>query len=645
MFMQLRRSVEIHGLFWCVAIVIILTATTAIAVTPKAQEPSTANQFDGLFAVYQNNRDQGIPNYITLDLLLLAYSMIRDKTITAVEQNTTLPLLKTLINVLAVKVANAKTNADTNIDTNTDTGAGVGTDGAAIDTDTNVAANLANRDYFAILTALLNGKTTATAAGVPKRAQAELDLVLAAVTLTESPLWVSKIDYTHFKPRGHYVGQPELEAFFRTVAYAGAVLFAVQESKATGINTQIANRMAAQAFNLATWLTTDKPLAATYRQLQAQLSWRFGPAEDMPNTSLTMPDGIPKKFDADVRKRWLTTAQTNNWQPRIASGIVAVDMLEQQVTVKDVLTGWRLLPQRYTPDSAAFQQLVYANTGEFQATCKDCNPPFGLTVINGKLVKGFPLALEWLALLGSKPAQQKLIKAQENLFEGYAKSWQKAKQDVARATGLSLLHAQLMQTGLTTFGPDIIEAERQTAMRAFWTWQRYLSVLYVKQSYTGVGKSIRLPKSRDKAWLEPAITVYQSLLRVVSNHQQRTPHQLWDKLAELLERVVRIAWYAQNDATLTADDIEFLNGLDRDLFYLVDAQDHPIIVDVHTNAATQEVLQEATGKPMVVYAITQQTQARGARFSQCEFKMPMDKRLTNDAWQAKLQQSDTVCGR
>lgn len=632
MLMQRKRLRQTHGLLECVVIAIILTATTAMAGTQATKTLVKVDQFDGLFAVYQNNRDQGIPNYITRDLLLLAYSMIRDRTITAVEQDTTLPLLKTLIQALAAKVTNNKTKANTDV---------------AVGADADTAANLANRDYLAILTALVNARTTVAAAGVPKRAQAELDLVLAAATLTNSPLWLNKIDYTAFKPRGHYAGQPELEALFRTLTYAGAVLFPVLASKATGVTTEIADRMAAQAFNLATWLSTDKLLVASYQQLQAQLSWRFGPAEDMPNTSLVMPADNPTKFDVHLRNRWLKAARTNNWQPRIPSGIVDISFLEKGINVKDVLTGWRLLPQRYTPDSAAFQQLVYANTGEFQPACKDCKPPFGLTVINGKPVKGFPLALEWLALLGSKPAKQQLIKAQENLFVGYAKAWEKAKQDVTSTTGLSLLHVQLIQTGLTGFASEpteLTEAERQTAMRAFWTWQRYLSVLYVKQSYTAVSKSIRLPKPRDQAWLDPAIALYQALLHVVHNHQQETPHQLWDKFAELLATVVRIASHAQNATPLVTSDIAFLNGLDRDLFYLVDGADHPIIVDVHTNAASQEVLQQAIGKPRLVYhSITQKIKARGARFSQCEFKMPMDKRLSNDEWQKLLQQRKRIC--
>jgi hypothetical protein len=232
---------------------------------------------------------------------------------------------------------------------------------------------------------------------------------------------------------------------------------------------------------------------------------------------------------------------------------------------------------------AAFQQLVFDATGEFQGA-RDA-APFGLTLINGRAVKGFPLLAELLAMWGSQASSDQLREHGETDFEGYEAARRRARQALGTASGLNALHQQMTQTGLrSAASPD-----RLTALRVFWTWQRYAALLYAKQSYTAVGKGLAPP--RPGAWLEPSLSLYQALARVVEGHRRETPHVSWDTFAGILDRVIAIASRAHLQVGLTAADEQFLNSLDAALTALTGGPDAPIVVDVHTNPASREVLQ------------------------------------------------------
>ena len=580
----------------------LVTAGSAIAAEPSAENAA------GLFEVYARNRQEGVPNYVTEDLLLLSYGMIRTSMSRTLEREHHIPAVGRIVEGLAAQVATGPADP----------------------------VNEANRDYLAVLLALWRGHGQVAGEGESTRAQAELDLVQAAQGLTWSPLWGQRIDYTQFKPRGYYSGDAELERYFRTVRYAGTILFAITASKATGVDEALAERLIRQAVRLAHLIEQDTGLAKDHGELTRSLTWRFGPPEDLPNAVLLALDDEP----ADTfRARLLAQAKQEGLQPRILGGFVDAGQLEDGATVADVLTGWRLLPQRYTPESDAFQRLVFNGTGVFQGD--EGAEPFGLTLIDGKAVKGFPLLAELMALWGSETSYKRLQQEGETAFEGYDAAWEQAQQALASAGGLSALHQQVIRTGLRSESADCL-----TALRAFWTWQRYAALLYAKQSYTPAEKGLPLAPLRPPgARLEPSLSLYLALARVVEAHRRVTPHAAWEAFAGLLDHVISITLRADSERGLTVADETFLNELDTTLVVLTGGPDAPIVVDVHTNPASREVLQEATGRARLVTLTTTEGQtARGARFTQCEFKHPMAERLNDAGWRELLAGSSHPCG-
>ncbi len=604
---QTPRRWSFAGCCRCLTFVCALTGMLATpGWTADAEPPS--EHAAGLFEVYARNRQEGVPNYVTEDVLLLSYGMIRTAVSRALERERHVGAVGRILAGLAAQVAAAPVDP----------------------------ANQANRDYLAVLLALWRGHDQIAGAGEPARAQAELDLARAAEVMTRSPLWGQTIDYTQFKPRGHYRGDAELERYFRTVRYAGTVLFAITASKATGVSEALADRLTRQAVRLARRIEQDPSLAKEHGDLLRSLNWRFGPPEDLPNAVLLALDGEPAET---FRARLLALAKEQGLQPRIIGGVVDASQLEDGVTAADVLTGWRLLPQRYTPESEAFQRLVFNGTGAFQGA-GDATP-FGLTLINGRAVKGFPLLAELMALWGSQTSYERLQQQDEMAFEGYETAWERAQQALESADGLSALHQQLIRAGLRS-----ASADRLTALRAFWTWQRYAALLYAKQSYTPAGKGLVLAPTRPPgARLEPSLPLYLALARVVEAHRRVTPHAAWAAFADLLDRVIAIALREAAPGGLTATDEAFLNDLDAALVALTGGPDAPIVVDVHTNPASREVLQEATGLARLVALTTGADQtARGARFTQCEFKHPMAERLSDADWRGLLAAAPPPCG-
>ncbi len=556
----------------------------------------------GVFDTYQLNRQENRPNYITADLWLVAYSLVRQRTLTETETTVIQPLLQSFLKTVSETISQHPKDA----------------------------ASDANRDYLAVLNALLSGEKK----GLSKTAASEYARVLGAEGISPSPLWGYSIDYSQFKPRGRYTQSPESERYFRTMRYASGVLFAVTPSQSTGVDDKMANRMVQQALQLA---EAAQKSGKPYAQLEELLAWQMGPADDLTTQDvLEVKKNLKAKKIGALRSALFDYAKKHNKQPRILSGLVDASKLEEGLAPVDVLAGWRLLPLRYSADSEVFQQLIYANTGAYKGDCKKCRTPFGLAMINGKPVKGFPSANELMALLGSQAAAKWIADNREDQFEGYQQATDKARAVLADVAGLKGAQLKLIKAGWVG---ETKEQDRThdplTTMLAFWTWQRYTNVLYSKQSYSMTGKSFSFSEQRAGALLEPATGLYEALVEIVDQHREITPNPNWNKFAQVLAETLSLSKKADKGEKFSAEDEQYLNDLDRALLALAGTTDKPIIVDVHSSPASAEVLEEGVGYARVV----EKLKARGARMSHYEFKQPLAKRLTDEDWRLRLEKN------
>jgi hypothetical protein len=298
----------------------------------------------GLLDAYARNRQTGAANLITESFLVHTLSLTRRRAQQAQETAVLAPALAGWI--------------------------------TALQTAASAAPDLPDqaRDMIAVLAALQNGRDAAAGRA---RALAEYDQVIAAREITASKLTGVALDFTQFKPRAGYAGDPAREAYFRTMRYAGALAFLLAPSPATGVTEAGAATMAASAVALSR-LTQSEPVRAAAQPLFLALEAAFGPADDFG------PFDAPADKDAAaVRKQWLETAAALGRVPQVIDVIYEARRLQGR-TPGEVAVSWRLLPGRRLGDVAAMQKLVYPASGLWSGTEP---PPFDAGFINGKLVK------------------------------------------------------------------------------------------------------------------------------------------------------------------------------------------------------------------------------------------------------------------
>jgi len=596
-----RRTVCMMGVIGLLAS-IVLVGGTALAGSLPAPE--------GMFELYEQNRTEGIPNYITEDFILLAYCMIVNEAVTELEETVLYPDFQELIDKLIEKLKAQKTQDDV------------------------TAANL---DYLNVLACLLSGKKDA---GASKAVTEELKRIREAKEIALSDMMKQKIDYSQFRVRGKYSRTKELGRYFQAMKYAGTVLFPVLESKATGITAEQADFLTGQALALVRLIHGDKSLLKRCKTMESSFTWLFGPPDDLTREDyFNVGSKLEKAKLPEIRKALLEHARETGRQPAILSGFVDVKALEEGVKSEDVLTGWRFMPQRFTPDSAAFQQLVYDRVKTYKGKKK----PFSLSVIGGKPVKGFPLGLELMALLGSQEAGRRLDESDERNYEGYEKAAPEAGKILSQPSGMSSEHIRMIEYWLNrgrTSDPKGDESRRLNTCLAFWTYNRYISILYAKQSYTVTAKSFSLSPERETACLEPATELYLHLRAqitlLISKMREGNYQNRLNAFLAVLGKCYDISFTEARKIPLKKEDIAFLNDLDAVLLKMVGAKDHPIVTDVHTEPNSGQVLEEGLGYPKSVEKEINGKKARGALFRYYEFRHPMKDRLTDQKWQLML---------
>lgn len=615
-----------------------LSRAVAVPVADKKPRFEVTGFQQGMLALYGDNRRNGIPNLITPDLLLLAYSQIRQQRIEQLEQQLIKPALKQLLHALHSDIATALQESTGNV------------------VSFDVTAVSANYQFVGLLLSLLGDPL------VPQRAidlapetRAEQQLVLAANGISLSPVRGVKTDYSQFQPRGRYSASVEMERYFRTVRYANSVLFAFRPSLATGVSLERALQNARQAADLVTRL--QKPAVQPhYRAINMALEWQFGKADDMTASDVAQVlklrncDSGDSACQAMLAEALTAYAVERGRTPQIIGAVVNADRLEDESTAQDALTGWRLLASRYSADNAAMQQLLYTGGDELLLDCSACvSPPPNSSAVNGRTVKGYPSMLEVMALLGSRKAADQLDQLQMRAYSNYPNRASAAAAVLQRAGNLESAQLAVIRSLLMdeqhldspsiqrpnhTAGATDTAFDPLAAASGFWIWQKYLNLLYQKQPYTVTGRNLQLSPSSERpgAWISGPVQAYQSLLALVEQHRQYDVDPAWDEFSGLLARCLEIRKHLQAGGKLDNRDNQFLNRIDRSLNAIGVQNDEPVIADIHTNAADSQVLEVATLYPRVI----SRNAARGAGFQVNEFKVSLDKRLTVEHWRRVL---------
>ena len=569
-----------------------MVATAVLLAGALYGQTGTEAEPAGFFAFYDRNRREQVPNYITEDFLARAYLLTLEEAVTEYEEEHAAPALRELLQRLRAGLGSA------------------------------TEAERLAQGYLALLEALLAGREAG--ASDPPGVAPELARVRAAEGLAESPLLRQRLDYSQFRVRGKYARSEELGRYFQAVRVAGTALFPLLESRATGISAEAADALTGAAWLMSRALAEDAEAAALYERVTAPLEYVFGPADAMTVAQYARREADPASGNGGWRelRRELFAEGV---RPRVFGGYVDGTLLEPGVAVADVLAGWQLLPGRWTPSSSAFQELVHDRVGPYVGSAGKA--PFTLGVAGGVPVKAFPTVWELGALLGSAAARERLELAGETAYTGYAEAFGRAGEALEARAGLATDHLEMLR-GWLGGGTG---ARRLNTALGFWVQQRHGAVLYAKQSYTVGSRSLPAPDGREEAWLEPAEELFRGLARVARQAGSQLRSSRLEEYAVLAERCADLAGKA-----LGAEDVRFLNSLDRSLLRSAGGPDAPVAIDYHTDGNSERVVQAGLGWPREV----RREGGRGALFAVYEFKLPASERLDDESWGQSLGEGE-----
>lgn len=570
-----------------------------------------------LFEVYEQNDYLLLPSFITTDLMLQVHHLYFDYTLRALEEERLLPAARELCTGMRSRLAARAARSP-------------GATGDAMSPLERAAL------YFAVADGLCaTDSIWSPPEGIdPRRSRllaAQAELILRADTLAQGPI-MGTVDYTMFRPRGHYTRSPELTRYFRVMMWLGLPGFILKETI-----------MPVEAALAVAWeLVRDPALLARYEKIYQPTTFYVGPSDDI----------SPRLVAAVADSLCGAGASLEQWSQRkeeIRAELIRRDPTRIRTEFLDDrdLPQLRLLGQRYIPDSEVFQRLT------------------------APIVRPMPTGLDLFGALGV-PRALELLRASPIEWTDYWPQMARVQSDLREIPPagtpdnlywrwfhlLRTLNRPPLPTAPAAMRTRAWEVKNLNAGLASWAELRHDTILYAKQSGSAECGGGEIPprivgyvEARPDVFGEMrALTAYtrQELAArdLLSSRHRELALRLEEMLA-FLERVSRaeLAGESLSDIDLTeirifGSQVEYLTlellagrvaswgdlyGPDRRV---------AVVADVHS--ASSEALEVAVGGAddlLVLLDLEGDLRiARGAIFSYYEFKVRREDRLSDEQW-------------
>ena len=594
------------------------------------------SQYQQLYDIYNLCTWDGTPIFITSDALLHTYHVLFDRLLADIELNHFTTILNELTDALIQETQNRMNQTE-----------------SAPASDA-LHKNLA---YLCVAARLLNGPEIPVPDTVAVLVDDELDYIESHEGFHFSPVLgnFSRLDYSQFKPRGHYTKNDALRAYFKTMMWYGWTIFTMEPELFGDLSSrhtlqavllvQMLNQLQNEGQPLSgLWETiyeptiffvgrTDDPNIYDYREIAEQI---YG------NEFLALsPDSLANQR---LLNNFLTEAQKLP-EPKIPNWIHGT-----YITYK----GFRFMGQRFIPDSYMFAHLVYPDVG------------------TASHQRWMPKGLDIMAILGSDRACTLLDSVyQETSYDNYAEKIDefnaefRGKADEEWAQNLYWNWLYCLMPLLYKKGPGYpyfmqtpawADKALLTAL-ASWAELRHDTILYAKQSMTPCGIAPGPPRS----YVEPNPHLYARLASLVDytrtglEHFDLLPAGFRDRL-DLFERLLL---FLRDVSIKELENIPLSNAEYENIFCFGDAMkrlvseqidpqnpwnrdtdDMAIVADVHTDTNTDYCLEEGVGYPLEIFVIVNEGGVvritKGAIFSWYEFTRPITERMTDEEWRKML---------
>lgn len=510
---------------------------------------------------------------------------------------------------------------------------------------------------------------------VAEAAAEELTLIRGHSGIFISPLFGYREDYSQYTPRGHYTRNETLARYFQAMMWLGRLGFRVRtpdEPAAARLETRQAMLMVIALHEAS---IEGVPALSTWERVYLPTVFIVEAADDLTVYDYTAAaqavygqlPALSDLADEAQLSNLIATLETFP-RPRILGGPLTDQELSE---LGGLPPQFRFMGQRFVPDSAIFQGLVYSEVGLYQGNGE---PPFTLVESAVGPIRGFPRGLDVAAVLGSERALAILEAAGDTDYDGYAEQLARLQADFAELPA-EQWNATLYWNWLYSLQPLLepkgdgyppfmgsaawADKDLNTWLGS-WTELRHDTILYAKQSYSAEATSVQPEPRPVRGYVEPQPAVYARLAALTRQTLDGLDglglldDELRGKLMGMEDLLLALKTMAEKELRGQAlDEVEYLSirkigdRLEELTTFSSDMEDEvaseadermAVVADVHTDPNSSQVLEEGVGDAFSIYVIVLVDGARtltlGGVFSYYEFRQPLADRLTDEAWQA-----------
>jgi len=513
-------------------------------------------------------------------------------------------------------------------------------------------------------------------AAVRDEVEAELALIEAHGGFATSPLFYYDEDYSQYVPRGHYTRSEKLKNYFKAMMWYGRMSFLLKGGTPDAlVSAEDARIQTTGAAQITAAIAADPATQALWDRMYTVTAFYVGFSDDLGCYEYleAMREVFGGTFDpaavSEDEVAALKAELAAYRSPQIYGGtgncqIPPPYSPEQADRCLESTKGFRLMGQRFIPDSYLFSRLVGPYTGTYTGT----RQPF--TLVGS--IRGFPMGLDVMALLGSDRAKAILDETGNDEYSLYAARYAELESEFGNFTvadwNRNLYWSWLysLKPLLADYGPgyptfmqgEAWQDKQLNCALASWTELRHDTLLYAKQSYTMEATAMPPEEQPVVGYVEPVPEFYHRLLALtrMTNAGLEEMEVLdsaskarLDRLEAVLERLEDISIRELEHEELSEDDYAFIRDFGDALEGVIEdvddqAKKTTIVADVHTDANSRMVLEEGVGYVDMIVVAYRLPDGRilcgvGPVMTYHECTQPMAERLTDEQWRAMIEAS------
>lgn len=583
--------------------------------------------YDEFFDIYESNRYNQTPSFITVDSLMHTYHLYFSYLMKNCEKSYLSEEIKTLSRqMLSESEAQCEELKDTDW----------------------YNAAVSNMAFFYIGCKLLGVDVDMPVAleADKETINHEYDKIMAAEGIDECAISNMLEDYSQYKPRGYYEGDEQLEQYFRGMMWYGRISYKLDTeafARSAALQTLAISKNVDKwesIYNITSFFAgkSDDP---GYMELIDLMKTAYG---KLPDTSDLKDEAAFNTLFESMQK--LDPPQVNS-----------IPVLEGN---DPIILSYRFMGQRFTIDAAIMQRLVYSAVEEN----KDGDRRY------------LPDTLDTAAALGSKKAFEILSENGATEYKNYTDNLT-IVSDKFNNSDASLWNASLYAGWLNTLRPlfetrgkgypsymqsDEWQKKNLEAFAGSYCELKHDTILYAKQVMAEMGGGDE-EEMDDRGYVDPEPVVY-SRLKFLSEKTKEglesygmisdSAKEDMDKLTEIAGTLLTISEKELVNESLSDDDYEFIRcyggyiehfwrevnqeKYEGDLVYSYQAP-CPIVADIATDP-NGTVLEVGTGGADAVYVVFpidgELHIASGSVYSFYQFETDISNRYTDSMWQQML---------